>query len=100
MRTSEEKRKNDQPRRFPWWLLLVAFALGVIVTLLLTQPVGSVVTSQTQVLAPQSVEVLDTPIPPDVQDMVLTVTPAPLNSPLELNATATTFIVEATQGNS
>jgi hypothetical protein len=29
-----EKRKNDAPPRFQWWLLLIGFALGVVVTLL------------------------------------------------------------------
>lgn len=31
-----EKRKNDEGRRFPWWiaLLVIGFAVGVFVTLL------------------------------------------------------------------
>lgn len=35
-----EKRKNDQPRRFQWWLLVVGFALGVALTLALSTRTG------------------------------------------------------------
>jgi hypothetical protein len=33
---SEEKRKNDSPRRFQWWLLLIGFVLGVLVAIAFT----------------------------------------------------------------
>ena len=89
-----EKRKNDEPRRLSWWLIIAAFALGVIVTLLLTQQVGRVETSVTQAFEVQSVEAFETPLPPDI----LTVTAAsPLNSVPELNQTATAIIIGATQ---
>lgn len=35
---SEEKHKNDQPRGFPWWTLVIAFGLGILVTLVLLLP--------------------------------------------------------------
>ncbi len=39
MFTEQEKRKTSDRPRFAWWLLVVAFAFGVIVTLLLLRPV-------------------------------------------------------------
>jgi len=30
-----EKQKNNAPRRFRWWLLVIGFVLGVVVTLLM-----------------------------------------------------------------
>ena len=34
---SKEKRKNDAPRRFQWWLLLIGFVLGVVATVIALQ---------------------------------------------------------------
>ncbi len=34
---SDEKRKNDEPRRFQWWLLVIGIALGVLVSLVMMQ---------------------------------------------------------------
>ena len=31
-----EKRKNDSPRRFQWWLLVIGFVLGILVALAFT----------------------------------------------------------------
>jgi hypothetical protein len=31
------KRKNDDPRPFPWWLLVVGFGLGVLMTIIVLQ---------------------------------------------------------------
>lgn len=47
-----EKRKNGTRRRLPWWgvMLVVGFALGVVVTLLLTRPLQ--VTGQNEVVLP------------------------------------------------
>ncbi len=35
--TGQEKRKNDAPCRFQWWLLVIGFVLGVLATLLYIQ---------------------------------------------------------------
>ncbi len=41
-----EKRKHDEPRRVPWWLiLLVGFALGIIFTLSMSMGRGGTVVS-------------------------------------------------------
>jgi hypothetical protein len=37
MTFEKEKRKNEGRRGFPWWLLLVGFALGVAATLAVAQ---------------------------------------------------------------
>ncbi len=42
---SDEKRKNDSPRRFQWWLLLVGFGLGILAMLIVSA--GSTSTNNT-----------------------------------------------------
>lgn len=33
---SDEKHKNDSPRRFQWWLLVIGFGLGVLAMLIVS----------------------------------------------------------------
>jgi hypothetical protein len=41
---SNEKRKNDDPRRFQWWLLVIGFVVGVAFTLIVGLGRGGTVT--------------------------------------------------------
>jgi hypothetical protein len=90
-----EKRKNDQPLRFQWWLLVVGFALGVALTLALNirtgakyvyvadAPPAALWMTATRMVQQATIPALGTPIQPQALD--------------PLPATATGIVVQATQ---
>ena len=90
----KEKRKNDERRGFPWWLLVVGFILGAAVMLVVTQ-------SSSQSVNPDLMSAYSR------EELVLTATAvAEQFTSLESNgiqgidslaATATIIILQATQ---
>jgi hypothetical protein len=99
----DEKRKNDQPRRFQWWLLVIGFIVGIIFTLIVgLGRGGSVVTYSDNVdtdalyitatwIVEQATQTKEAAARADTN-----VTPAaPSGDPMQI--TATTIIQRATQ---
>ncbi len=61
---SKRKRENDDPPRFPAWII-VAFAIGLVIVVVIvsqSQPVGSVTTSATHNFASGEIELTATAI--------------------------------------
>lgn len=114
-----EKRKNDQPRRFQWWLLVVGFALGVALTLALSMRNGtryvyvadappdglwmtatSIVQEATAAAMAQLEQsaALQPPQPPQALQSPQALQPLEPLQPLDaLLATATKMVIQATQ---
>jgi hypothetical protein len=94
-----EKRKNQTRGGFPWWVLLAAFALGVLLTLAVTQtqPQSRVVESDGN---PQELMLTATAI---INGATATANAAEMSAAAEMDAmmaTATAIIAQATQQSS
>lgn len=104
---SDEKRKNDSPRRFQWWLLAVGIAIGVVGTLIIVGGGRGSSSSSSNVsnLSDEAIQMTATHIIEQATQMVGTAQDsavnaiatweAPSGDPLQI--TATTIIQQATQ---
>jgi hypothetical protein len=97
---AKEKRKNDLRGGFPWWMLLVAFALGVVLTFAVTQPrtsqpiaVGSDTAFDEMMLTATAI----------INGATATANAAEMSAAAEMDAifaTATAVVAQATQQSS
>lgn len=92
---ASEKRKNDQRRGFPWWLLLVGFAAGVLFTLGLQLGRGGTVSVYSAESMPDTFALTATQIITEATARAQAQNFAIPADPIQLTATA--LIQQATQ---
>lgn len=90
----KEKRKNDERRSFPWWLLVVGFVLGAATLLIVTQtssqPMNNVPLSN---YSQEEIQLTATAI----ADQFISLEANGIQDVDALAATATVIILQATQ---
>lgn len=108
MSVEQGKRKNDERRPFQWWLLIVGFALGVIVTVIVFQAATRTASADSTEVNVEGAQLTATAIIQQATQTAQAVmnnpnsfTPAANLEPIEMTATAIiqTATAQASQSN-
>lgn len=107
MSVEQGKRKNDERRPFQWWLLVVGFAVGVIVTVIVFQVVTRTTGADAAEISVEGAQLTATAIIQQatqtaqaVLDNPNSFTPAANLEPIEMTATAIIQTATAQAGQS